>query len=98
MFPVGVQTCPTAEVIPKLEPMATQSNVIRIVVTRVFIGDLGGIVVFICLFPFQFWCSQVYCRKSGEVLRGKLGDSANRGFETRSSPGSLAATHRGFTF
>src|SRR6266487_2010980 len=98
MFPVGVQTCPTAEVIPKLEPMATQSNVIRIVVTRVFIGDLGGIVVFICLFPFQFWLFTGVLQEIGRSLTRKVGRFGKPRIETRSSPDSLAATHRGFTF
>jgi hypothetical protein len=38
MFPVGVQICPTAEVIPKLETMAAQSSPIRMGVGCLFIG------------------------------------------------------------
>src|SRR5262245_58853220 len=40
MFPVGVQICPTAEVMPKLETMAPKNSVIGMRVARVFIGKL----------------------------------------------------------
>ena len=30
-------------------------------------GISRWIIVFICLFPFHFWCSQVYFRKSGGI-------------------------------
>jgi len=49
-----------------------------------------------CLFPFHFWPFTGVLQEIPREVTRKYGN--NRGFETRSFPDSLAATHRGFTF